>query len=59
MAGFDPIGPLGQGPMTVRGVGSCVAKIPDADPFRPAFGQGVVGSHGQETDALRETGKES
>ena len=55
MPGFDGTGPLGRGPMTGRGMGFCVLKIPDGN--TPAFRQDLAGRSGQETEAFRKTGK--
>ena len=52
----DGTGPLGQGPMTGRGMGFCMLKLEDAN--APAFAEGDAGRGAQETDTFRETGKE-
>lgn len=55
MPGLDGTGPLGQGPMTGRGMGFCVVKLANEDLPAQRGGAGVSGD-GSET--LRETGKE-
>ena len=54
----DGTGPLGQGPMTGRGMGYCVMEISDGGPLPPAFERNVPARSGQETDTFRETRKE-
>lgn len=58
MPGFDGTGPLGQGPMTGRGMGYCVLKTPEGNSIPPAFEQNVLAHRGQEAGAFRAAGKE-
>ena len=55
MPGFDGTGPLGLGPMTGRGMGFCVVRLPDEGPA--AFREGV-GDRAQETETSSETSEE-
>lgn len=57
MPGFDGTGPLGQGPMTGRGMGYCVLEIPEGRPFAPAFEQNVL-ARNEQIGAFRRIGKE-
>ncbi|NLP43547.1 MAG: DUF5320 domain-containing protein [Peptococcaceae bacterium] len=43
MPGFDGTGPLGQGPLTGRGLGLCNPDSPQVGAFRPGrgFGRGI------------------
>ncbi len=43
MARFDGTGPLGQGPMTGRGMGFCILK---ESKDKPGFVEGLVGMRG-------------
>ena len=55
MPGLDGTGPLGRGPLTGRGMGFCVAKLPDES--SPVLPEDVIRT-GQETETFRETGQE-
>jgi hypothetical protein len=56
MPGFDGTGPLGQGPLTGRGMGFCVVRLRDASPSPPAHGP-ARGSNGR-SETFRENRKE-
>jgi len=56
LPGFDGTGPLGQGPLTGRGMGFCVVKLPDEEHL--PFGQGPVGRDAQQTRIARDIRKE-
>ena len=43
MLGYDGTGPMGQGPMTGRGMGYCAPGAPQTDVEQPVFGVGGVG----------------
>ena len=58
MPGFDGTGPLGQGPMTGRGMGYCVLRISDGGASPRPLGQNVPARSERETDTSGETGKE-
>ena len=55
MPGFDGTGPLGEGPLTGRGMGYCVIRIPDNEKTAPARDFKVGGKYAEN---LVEKGKE-
>ena len=55
MPGFDGTGPQGRGPMTRRGMGFCVVRLPDEYPT--ARRKGAADSR-QETETSREPSEE-
>ncbi len=59
MPGFDGTGPLGQGPMSGRGLGFCVLANSEENPDRVEGLAGLQGVPvGQEVQNLEDTGKE-
>jgi len=55
MPGFNGTGPLGLGPLTGRGMGFCVVRLPEEG--SPTSREDVT-HRGQETETFRETGEE-
>jgi len=58
MPGRDGTGPLGQGPMTGRGMGYCVLRMADGSVFPSALGQDFPGPGIKEAGPLGEVPKE-
>jgi hypothetical protein len=59
MPGFDGTGPLGQGPMTGRGLGFCVLTTPEESPRQLKGFAGLQGARvGQISGNFENTGKE-